>query len=144
VPHRLAWFIACAVSLQFSGAIGAGAPPGPAGDAARGEQVYARCMACHALTENRIGPRHCGVFGRRAGAVRGFDYSPAMRGSTIVWNEKSLDAFITDPMKYVPGTSMVFAGVPDPQERADVIAWLKSSIAHSAACAPPVKRPDRR
>jgi len=135
VPVIFRWFLVCAVSLQFGGAVAANSPSGPAGNAARGEEVYARCMACHSLTENRIGPRHCGVFGRRAGAVRGFDYSPAMRRSGIVWNEKSLDAFIADPLKYLPGTAMVFAGVPDPTERADVIAWLKAAGPQSAACA---------
>ena len=97
-------------------------------------------MACHSLTENRIGPRHCGVFGRRAGAVPGFDYSPAMRKAKIVWSEKTLDAFLTDPMKYVPGTAMVYAGVPDRKERADVIAWLKIASERSATCRSAAKR----
>jgi cytochrome c len=97
-------------------------------------------MACHSLTENRIGPRHCGVFGRRAGAVPGFDYSPAMRHARISWNEKTLDGFLTDPMKYLPGTAMVFAGVPDRKERADVIAWLKEASAGSTICPPNAKR----
>jgi cytochrome c len=92
-------------------------------------------MACHALTENRIGPRHCGVFGRRAGAAAGFDYSPAMRRPKIAWNEKTLDAFLLDPLKYLPGTAMVYAGVTDARDRADVIARLKSASAESPACA---------
>lgn len=104
----------------------------PAGDPARGEQVYARCMACHSLEENRVGPRHCGLFGRHAGRAPGFSYSPAMRRSRIVWNEKTLDRFLTDPQKYVPGTAMVFSGVPDPAERADLIAWLKVATARCA------------
>jgi cytochrome c len=74
------------------------------------------------------------VFGRRAGAVAGFDYSPAMRRAKIVWNKKSLDAFLINPMKYLPGTAMVYAGVPDAGERADVIAWLKAAGAGSGAC----------
>jgi cytochrome c len=136
----LTWFTAGVLLLQTGGAAAASPPPAAKGDAARGEQVYARCMACHSLTENRIGPRHCGVFGRRAGAVPAFDYSPAMRRAKITWNERSLDGFLTDPIKYLPGTAMVFAGVPDPQERADVIAWLKAAGAGSAACAPKAKR----
>jgi cytochrome c len=140
VPDIFRWLAACAMSLQFSGAVAANAPSVPAGNAASGEMVYARCMACHALTENRIGPRHCGVFGRRAGAVPGFDYSPAMRRSGIVWNAKSLDAFIADPLKYLPGTGMAFAGVPDPKERSDVIAWLKAASAKSAVCAQHAQR----
>lgn len=134
------WFVACALLLPFGGAAAANQQSTNKGNPENGERVYARCMACHSLTENRIGPRHCGVFGRRAGTVAGFDYSPAMRRSKIVWNEASLDAFLLDPMKYVPGTAMVYAGVPDARERADVIAWLKAARAGSAVCSPKTKR----
>jgi len=128
------WLTASALALQCWGAIAAAPQSEMKGDPKNGELVYARCMACHSLTENRIGPRHCGVFGRRAGTVPGFDYSPAMRRAKIVWNEKTLDRFLTDPLKYVPGTAMVFSGVPDRKERADVIAWLKTASSSSAAC----------
>jgi len=96
----------------------------PAGDPARGEAVYARCFACHSLDADRTGPRHCGLLGRRAGSVPGFDYSPAMRASGIVWNAKSLDRFLADPVGTVPGTSMGYAGIKDARERADLIAYL--------------------
>jgi cytochrome c len=97
-----------------------------AGDPARGEQLYARCAACHALAYDRVGPRHCGVLGRRAGAVPGFEYSPAMKRSRLVWNDKTLDRFLADPLTTVPGTTMTYAGVQDPGERADLIAYLRS------------------
>ena len=116
------------------------AAPARQADLKNGEQVYARCMACHALEENRIGPKHCGVFGRRAGSLPGFDYSPAMRRSKIVWNEKTLDAFIADPMKNVPGTAMTFAGVADAKERADLIAWLKQASKAPGNCPAGAKR----
>lgn len=96
----------------------------PAGDPARGEAVYARCFACHSLDADRTGPRHCGLLGRRAGSVPGFDYSPAMRASGIVWDAKSLDRFLADPVGTVPGTSMGYAGIKDARERADLIAYL--------------------
>lgn len=134
------WFIAGALFLQCCGVVAAEQQSKMKGDPKNGEEVYARCMACHSLTENRIGPRHCGVFGRRAGAVPGFDYSPAMRHAKIVWSDKTLNGFLTDPIKYVPGTAMVFAGVPDGKERADVIAWLKAARAGSPACPPDAKR----
>ena len=102
-------------------------------DAARGEQIYARCTACHALTFDRVGPRHCGLFGRRAGSVTGFDYSKAMKNSKITWNEKTLDGFLAKPLAMVPGTSMTYDGVPDPNERADLIAYLKQAN-RSAEC----------
>ncbi len=95
-----------------------------AGDPARGEAVYARCFACHSLDADRTGPRHCGLLGRRAGSVPGFDYSPAMRASGLVWNAKTLDRFLADPVGTVPGTSMGYAGIKDARERADLIAYL--------------------
>ena len=96
-----------------------------AGDPRAGESIYPRCQACHALSYDRVGPRHCGLLGRRAGSVPGFAYSPAMQRSKLVWNERTLDRFLADPPKAVPGTTMTYAGVPDPKERADLIAWLK-------------------
>lgn len=59
--------------------------------------------------------------------MKGFPYSAAMRRSRIVWNEKSLDRFLADPLKAVPGTAMGYAGIPDPRERADLIAYLKEA-----------------
>jgi cytochrome c len=109
------------------------APSIAAPDAARGEQVYSRCAACHALTFDRVGPRHCGLFGRLAGSVPGFDYSPAMKRSKIRWNEETLDRFLAAPLAAVPGTSMTYDGIADPGERADLIAYLKR-VNRSAEC----------
>lgn len=114
-------------------ALSAIAPAAAAPDVARGEQIYARCTACHALTFDRVGPRHCGLIGRRAGTVPGFEYSAAMKNSKITWNEKTLDRFLTKPLAMVPGTSMTYDGVPDPNERADLIAYLKQAN-RSAEC----------
>lgn len=90
-----------------------------------GQAIYARCAACHSLTYNRTGPKHCGLFGRRAGSLADFQYSEAMKHSGIVWNEKTLDQFLANPMKRVPGTAMGYAGIPDPKERHALIAYLK-------------------
>lgn len=95
------------------------------GDPQTGEVIYGRCLACHALAYDRTGPRHCGLFGRRAGSVEGYAYSAAMKRSRIVWNEKTLDHFLADPLKAVPGTAMGYAGVADSKERADLIAYLE-------------------
>jgi cytochrome c len=95
-----------------------------AGDAARGEQIYSRCLACHALAYDRVGPRHCGLIGRRSGSVPDFDYSPAMKKAAIVWNEQTLDRFLAAPLQVVPGTKMTYAGVADAKERGDLIAFL--------------------
>lgn len=95
-----------------------------AGNPKAGEALYARCAACHALAYDRVGPRHCGLLGRRAGSVSGFDYSPAMKKSRLVWDEKTLDRFLADPPRTVPGTTMTYAGIPDARDRADLIAYL--------------------
>jgi cytochrome c len=101
----------------------------------RGEQVYTRCAACHAIDANRTGPQHCGLFGRRAGSAPGFDgYSAALRKSKIVWNERTLDNFIRSPFDAVPGTAMGYAGVKDDAERADLIAWLRVATQPGRAC----------
>jgi cytochrome c len=105
------------------------------GDATRGAEIYTRCQACHALEYNRTGPKHCGVVGRKSASVPGFDYSPAMRRAKLTWDETTLDRFLADPPKTVPGTTMTYAGVTDAQERADVIAYLREA-SKSPACRP--------
>jgi cytochrome c len=110
------------------------AAPVPASDAVRGEQLYTRCVACHALKFDRVGPRHCGLFGRLAGSVPGFDYSPAMKNSRIRWSEETLDRFLAKPLSMVPGTSMTYDGIADQAERSDLIAYLKRAN-QSAECA---------
>jgi cytochrome c len=97
------------------------------GDPQRGEQIYTRCGACHALEYDRTGPRHCGLFGRRAGSVKDFAYSDAMKRSGFVWDERTLDRFLTNPTRAVPGTTMGYAGIDDAQERADLIAYLRKA-----------------
>lgn len=103
------------------------------GDPKSGEVIYSRCQACHALAYDRTGPRHCGLFGRRAGSVKDFAYSDAMKRSKIVWTEKTLDRFLTNPLAAVPGTAMGYAGIPDRKERAALIAYLKHAN-QSAQC----------
>lgn len=95
-------------------------------DAVRGEQLYARCTACHALATDRVGPRHCGLLGRRAGSVAGFEYSAAMRKSGLVWDEKTLNLFLAKPLALVPGSTMTYDGISDARDRGDLIAYLKA------------------
>jgi cytochrome c len=97
------------------------------GDAAKGELVFAKCAPCHAKDKsNRMGPGLLGVLGRHAGSVQGFHYSRAMKAANIVWDDKSLDGFIAAPQKAIPGTVMPFAGIPDQQQRTDLIAYLET------------------
>ena len=98
-----------------------------AGDPARGAAIYERCVACHAIGYDRTGPRHCGLIGRKAGSVKGFAYSEAMKHSGLVWNARTLDRFLAAPLKAVPGTSMGYAGIADAGERRDLIAYLASA-----------------
>ena len=125
-----------AFARTFAGgaiALAIGAAPAPAkdapphGDPQSGEAIYARCLACHALAYDRTGPRHCGLFGRHAGSVKGFAYSAAMKRSTIVWSENTLDRFLANPLKAIPGTAMGYAGIENARERADLIAFLKQA-----------------
>ncbi len=106
----------------------------PPGDPQRGKAIYGRCEACHALAYDRVGPHHCGLFGRHAGSVPGFNYSPAMKHSGIVWNAETLNRFLAAPTRVVPGTTMTYAGISEPQERADLIAWLKVATASPELC----------
>lgn len=104
-----------------------------AGDVARGSQLYqARCAACHSLDYNGVGPMHRGVFGRMAGSVKGYAYSPALAQSGIKWDEKSLDRWLSSPEKFVPGQRMGVS-VEDAQDRSDLIAHLKAQTAPPTA-----------
>ena len=125
------------VALALAGLVFAGAVSAAPDAAAlkRGEDVYARCAACHAIEANRTGPQHCGLFGRRAGTAPGFDgYSKAMRASGIVWDEHSLNLFLQDPIKAVPGTAMGYAGIKDDKERTELIAWLREATRPGKTC----------
>jgi cytochrome c len=125
---------ALVVALALAAGRSAAADAPLVGNPQNGETIYERCAACHALGYDRTGPRHCGLFGRRAGSVLGFPYSAAMKRSNIVWDERTLDRFLASPLSVVPGTAMGYAGVSDRKERADLIAYLKQAN-HSAQCA---------
>ena len=97
-----------------------------AADATRGKELYeSRCGGCHSLDQDRIGPRHRGLIGRKAGAVAGFEYSPALRASRIVWSSQTLDAWLTNPERLIPGQRMNYS-VPDAADRAALIAYLEA------------------
>jgi cytochrome c len=93
-------------------------------DAETGRQAFAACAPCHAPDQNGVGPKISGVLNRAAGSVEGFRYSRAMKNSGIVWDEKSLDAYLAEPQKLVPGNLMPFSGIADAKKRSDLIAYL--------------------
>ena len=104
-----------------------------AGDPVGGKQLFEkRCSGCHAMEQNREGPRLHGVFGRRSGEVPGFPYSDALRQAHILWDQKSLDQWLTDPDTLVPGNNMGFH-VSKPNERRDLIRFLQVSAANPGA-----------
>lgn len=111
---------ALGIALGVAAGLGHAAP-----DSARGKEVHVRCLACHALATDRVGPRHCGLLGRRAGSVPGFDYTAAMKNSKLTWDEATLDRFLARPLAVIPGTSMTYDGVPDAGDRRDLIAYLR-------------------
>lgn len=98
-------------------------------DPVRGKTVYARCAACHDLNTGatRLGPSLKGVVGRTSGTIPNFNYSQALKDKAVVWNAETLDAFLSGPSKYVPGNRMAFPPLANPQDRADLIAFLEQS-----------------
>jgi cytochrome c len=97
------------------------------GNPARGEQLYADCIACHPVERDvhGIGPSLAGIIGRKAGAIAGYRYSGALRRSGLTWTPEALDTFIADPQASVPANRMPYAGMPNAGDRADLIAYLQ-------------------
>ena len=97
-------------------------------DAAAGERVFAQCRTCHQLGEtakNGVGPQLNGIFGRKAGTVEGFAYSPVYKTLDKVWDPENFTVYIKDPRGVTPGTRMVFPGLKDDTQIANVVAYLK-------------------
>ncbi len=95
----------------------------------QGKRLFLRCSSCHAFEGNppgRIGPSLQGIVGRKAGSVAGAKYSPAMKAANLTWTDATLDRWLTRPSAVVPGTSMAFAGIADPNARKALIAYLKT------------------
>ena len=114
---KIAAMAAIAILLSLNGARAAGDP-------VRGATLYQGCGDCHSIEKNDVGPMHKGVVGRLAGSVAGYNYSPALKNSKIVWTEANLDKWLSGPDAMVPGTKM-FYEVQDQKDRADIIAFLK-------------------
>ncbi|MBC7770012.1 MAG: cytochrome c family protein [Phycisphaerales bacterium] len=104
------------------------------GDTERGRRIFAQCATCHSPDQgvNRVGPSLHAIVGRRAGSIPGFRYSDANRNSGITWTEQEMFTYLENPRARIPGTIMAFVGLRNPQQRADVIAYLK----HNAATNP--------
>jgi cytochrome c len=95
------------------------------GDAARGRALFEkRCTGCHSLEKNKQGPNLQGVYGRTSGTAAGYAYSDALKKTAVVWDEKSLDKWLSDPDQFIAGNNMDFL-VAKAQERADLISFLR-------------------
>jgi cytochrome c len=97
-------------------------------DAAAGEKVFLKCRACHQTGEtakNGVGPVMNGLIGRKAGTVAGYSYSDANKNSGLTWDEATFKEYIKNPKAKIPGTKMIFAGLPSDKEIEDVLAYLK-------------------
>ena len=116
--------IGCALGLVAAAGVAQ-----PQGDPGRGEKRFEECASCHSIAadENGVGPALKGIINRKAASVEDFRYSPAMQRSGITWTAETLDTFISDPQKMVPGNRMAYAGMSDAADRADLISYLQNA-----------------
>jgi len=109
-----------------------------AGNPAQGQRIVGACAACHSLQpdQNMTGPSLAGLWNRKAGSLASFSrYSAALQSANIVWDDKTLDDWITDPQHLVPGNEMTFAGIKDARQRTDLLAFLKQATQPGALVA---------
>jgi nitrite reductase (NO-forming) len=113
----------------------AAAPPPVSAEVAAGKLVFRKCQACHSTEpgKNGLGPSLAGVVGKKAGSVANFNYSPAMKGSNLTWDIATLNAYLSDPQKSVPGNKMPFPGLKTENERSSVIAFLAAGSSPAVA-----------
>ena len=104
------------------------APAAMAQDVAAGKTSFNKCLACHAIGEgakNKVGPELNGLNGRKSGTAEGYNYSDANKNSGITWDEATFKEYIKDPKAKIPGTKMIFAGIKNEKEIADLTAFLR-------------------
>ena len=106
-----------------------------AADPDKGKVLFLQCRACHSLEAggaNKVGPNLHGVFGRQAGLAPGYAYSEAVTNAKIVWSDETLNAWLARPSDFLPGNHMVFVGIRQPDDRANLIAYVKRETGATA------------
>lgn len=137
--HHLTTMIAATVLAAALGACGSPADNAPAESVTAGVSktvveadkkpaAFGQCAACHAVEPGKhgVGPSLAGVYGTKSGEIAGYAFSEAMKSAKLTWDDKTLDEYLTNPMKKVPGTKMTFAGLADPAKRKEVIEYMKT------------------
>jgi cytochrome c len=121
--HAAGWTVAALAALIIAGA----QTSVRAADPERGKAAFDKCAACHGLGDQKDtdGPTLNALMGRKAGSLEDFRYSAAMTRSGVTWTPATLDTFIADPQGFIKGNRMAFAGITNPAERADLIAYLE-------------------
>lgn len=121
-----AFSLLAAVTLLSAGA---GTASADDGDPALGQKIFAKCQVCHSLEAgtNKLGPSLHGLIGRHSASIANFNYSPAMKNANVTWDPPTLDTYLTSPKTMVPGTKMLFPGLPKAEDRANLIAYLKQA-----------------
>jgi cytochrome c len=134
--HRFVVSTRCTLLVAFVAlAASAAAATAQEGNAEDGAEVFKKCHACHEVgpdAKNKVGPELNGVVGRKAGTVEKFSYSPANKNAGakgLVWTDEVLSKYLENPLAFMPGTKMAFAGLKDERDRRDVIAYLKKFAA---------------
>ena len=128
------WVVGAIVSLATGLLIGSGVARAlDAGDPAQGKKVFVKCQACHSLEAGvtKVGPSLHGIIGRASGSEADFSYSDAMKSANVHWTPETLDQYLTNPKKMVPGTKMAFPGLPKEKDRADIISYLEQAAGSS-------------